>query len=267
DEEHLRKVLSQLEADRVETETRVLENQAKVEFLHEQLETLPDRIAAESTITESETVKLLKQNILELQIRRTELLSRYTPTSTRVQDLERQIEHAVLMLENHDDQQLEEVMTAVNPAYQTLNVDLVQTEARLAASQARLEALDEQIDIYRDKLNRLEMLSTELQRLKNDVENKEKAHQSYLQKEEEARLSSSLDESGIVNLAIFERAEPPVTAQPSKKKTTVITGLLVGLVLGVVLAFVRDFFDPRVKSSAQAYRLSSTPILAEVPRR
>lgn len=267
DEEHLRKVLSQLEADRVETETRLLENQAKVDFLQHNLENLPDTIAAESKMTESETVRLLKQSILELQIKRTELLSRYTPTSTRIRDLDRQIDHAIGMLDTTQDQKLEEVMTAVNPAYQTLEVDRVQTEARLAASQARLDALDEQITLYRGKLNRLEMLSTELQRLKNDVENKEKAHQNYLQKEEEARFSSSLDESGIVNLAVFERAEPPVHAESSNSKTTVLVGLLAGLALGVVLAFVRDFLDPTIKGSAQAFRLSSTPILAEIPRK
>lgn len=267
DEEHLSKVLSQLEADLVETGTRVLENQAKVDFLQYNLENLPDTIAAESTLTESETVRLLKQSILELQIKRTELLSRYTPTSTRIRDMDRQIEHALTMLDTTQDQKLEEVMTAINPAYQTLELDRVQTEARLVASQARLDALQQQIDLYRDKLSRLELLSTELQRLKNDVETKQKRHQDNLQKEEDARYSRYLDESGIVNLAIWERAEPPVTPEPSKSKIVVAAGLIAGLALGVVLAFVRDFLDPTVKGSAQAYRLATTPILAEIPRR
>ena len=267
DDEHLKKVLSQLEADRVETETRVLENQAKVDFLNDQLESLPEKIAAESTLKESETVKLLKQNLLNLELEKAKALSSFTPTSTRVQDIQMQIEQARKMLTATFDQKNEEVMTAVNPSFQTLNLELVQTEARLVASQARLEALESQIDLYRDKLNRLEMLSTELQRLRNDVENKEKAHQTYLQKEEEARLSSSLDESGIVNLDIFERAEPPVSPEASKAKIMVGAGLIVGLILGVVLAFIRDFLDPTIKGSAQAYRQSLVPIVAEIPRR
>ncbi len=267
DEEHLRKVLSQLEADRVETETRVLENQAKVDFLNGQLESLPENIAAESTISESETVKLLKQNLLNLELERAKALSAFTPTSTRVQDIEQQIQQARKMLSGNLDRQEEEVLTSVNPAFQTLNLELVQTEARLVASQARLDALESQIDLYRDKLNRLEMLSTELQRLKNDVENKQKAHQTYLQKEEEARLSSSLDESGIVNLDIFERAEPPIAPEASKAKILVAAGLIFGLALGVILAFVRDFLDPTVKGSAQAFRQSLVPIVAEIPKK
>ncbi|MEM8995547.1 MAG: Wzz/FepE/Etk N-terminal domain-containing protein [Acidobacteriota bacterium] len=267
DEAHLRKVLSQLEADRVATETRVLENEAKVGYLQEKIENLPDTIAAESTVTESDTVKLIKQNILSLALERSELLSRYTPTSTRIQDIERRIEEARKLLSETEDTTLEEVMTAANPALQSLEIELVTTDANLAASQARKQALDEQIESYRQKLSRLELLGTELRRLANDVENKENAHQNYLQKEEEARLSSSLDESGIVNLAIFERAEPPVAAEASKSLFVILGGMIGGIALGVLAAFIRDFLDPRLKGSAQAFRLSGTPIIAEIPRR
>lgn len=267
DEEHLRKVLSQLEADRVETGTRVFENQAKVKFLNEQLEVLPDKIAAESTVSESETVKLLKENLLNLELEKAKALSSFTQTSTRVRDIQDQIGQARDMLESTFDKQDEEVLTSVNPAFQTLNLDLVQTEARLVAAEARLEALESQIDTYRDKLNRLELLSTELKRLQNDVENKQKAHQNYQQKEEEARLSSSLDESGIVNLDIFERAEPPVAPESSNAKLLVSGGLILGLIFGVVLAFIRDFLDPTVKGSAQAFRQSLVPVVAEIPKR
>ena len=140
------------------------------------------------------------------------------------------------------------------------------SEALLVAAQARLDALDQQIADYREKLSGLELLSTELQRLQNDVVNKREAHQTYLQKEEEARFSSSLDESGIVNLSVFERAAVPISPEASKAKVLMGAGLLVGLVIGVVLALVRDFVDPSVKGSAQAFRLSQTPILAEVPK-
>lgn len=266
DEEHLRKVLSQLEAGRVETGTQVLEHQAKIDYLDQQLEALPDTIAAESRFTEDDSVKFLKAHILDLETKRSELLSRYTPTSIRVKELERQIAESKELLVSKKDEKLEEVMKTPNPAYQTLRIDAVQTTAKLVSAQARVQALDAQIQDYRGKLSRLEGLATERQRLKNDVKNKEEAHQTYLQKEEEARLSSSLDESGIVNLAIFERAEVPVTPEPTKAKMMIAAGAVAGLLLGLILAVLRDFIDPTVKSSAQAFRLAGAPILAEVPR-
>lgn len=265
DEEHLRRVLSSLETNKVETGTRVLEHQAKVDYLNQQLEALPEQIAAEQRFTEDEGVKFLKSHILDLEMKRSELLSRYTPTSVRVTELDRQIEESKQLLISKKDQRQEEILTTPNPAFQTLKVDRVQTMALLVSADARLAALDSQIAEYRDKLNTLENLATELQRLKNDVKNKEDAHQRYLQKEEEARLSSSLDESGIVNLSVFERAEVPISPKPSKAQTLIAVGAIAGLVLGTILGILRDFVDPSVKSSAQAFRLTSAPILAEVP--
>ncbi len=265
DEDHLRRVLSALETNKVETGTQVLEHQAKVDYLNQQLEALPEQIAAEQRFTEDEGVKFLKSHILDLEMKRSELLSRYTPTSVRVTELDRQIEESKQLLLAKKDERQEEILTTPNPAFQTLKVDRVQTMAKLVSADARLAALDSQIAEYRDKLNTLENLATELQRLKNDVKNKEDAHQRYLQKEEEARLSSSLDESGIVNLSVFERAEVPISPKPSKASLLIAAGAIGGLVLGAVLGILRDFIDPTVKSSAQAFRLSSAPILAEVP--
>jgi uncharacterized protein involved in exopolysaccharide biosynthesis len=266
DDDHLRKVLSQLESSRVETETQLLEHQAKVDYLNEQLVILPEQISAEQRFTEDESVKSLKSHLLDLEMKRSELLSRYTPTSIRVGEIERQIEETKALLIAQKDVKQEELLRTPNPSFQTLKVELVQTQARLVSAQARVEALNAQILDYRNRLNHLEQMSTELQRLRNDVKNKEDAHQRYLQKEEEARLSSSLDESGIVNLSIFERAETPIAPEPSKAKLLMAAGAIGGLLLGALLGIVRDFLDPTVKSSAQAWRLSQAPILAEIAR-
>lgn len=266
DDEHLRRVLSSLETGKVETGTQVLEHQAKVDYLNQQLETLPEQISAEQRYTEDEGVKFLKSHILDLEMKRSELLSRYTPTSVRVKEIERQIAESKELLVAKKDERQEEILTTPNPAFQTLKVERVQTMAKLVSAEARLAALETQIAEYRDKLTTLENLATELQRLKNDVKNKEDAHQRYLQKEEEARLSSSLDESGIVNLSVFERAEVPISPQPSKASLLITAGAIGGLVLGALLGILRDFIDPTVKSSAQAFRLTSAPILAEVPK-
>lgn len=265
DEEHLRRVLSALETNKVETGTQVLEHQAKVDYLNQQLEALPEQIAAEQRFTEDEGVKFLKSHILDLEMKRSELLSRYTATSVRVTEIDRQIVETKQLLLAKKDERQEEILTTPNPAFLTLKVDRVQTMAKLVSADARLAALDSQIGEYRDKLNTLENLATELQRLRNDVKNKEDAHQRYLVKEEEARLSSSLDESGIVNLSVFERAEVPISPKPSKASMLIAVGAIGGLVLGAILGILRDFIDPTVKSSAQAFRLTAAPILAEVP--
>jgi capsular polysaccharide biosynthesis protein len=47
----------------------------------------------------------------------------------------------------------------------------------------------------------------------------------------------------------------------------IIFGAITGLIVGVAVAFARDFLDPSIKSSIQAYRMSQVPIIAEIPFR
>ncbi len=265
DETYLRSVLSQFEADLAETETRRLELTAMSQFLSEEVQLMPEKITSESRVTENEAVLYLNSRILELEIERSELLSRYRPTSVRIQALDEQIDQARSLLESKQTETLAEVVTEENPARRDLKAQLLEIETELRGAAAKETALRGQITDYRERLHLLERLGTELDRLKGDVENSKLAYQAYSKKEEEARLSSSLDQSGIVNVSILDPAETPKRPLPRKTKLMVAVGGTVGFVLGFFLIFIKDWLDPSLKSSAQAYRLSGIPIIAEIP--
>ena len=267
DENHLRRVLSDLESSRVATETKVLEQVAQVEFLSRELSLHPDTIAAESLVTENEAVTFLNNQILQLEMERSELLSRYTPTSIRVRDMDRQIEEARRLVSTKERETLAEIKTVLNPAYQSLEIQLVETRSRLSATEAKAAALSSQIADYRDRLSYLENTSADLARYKEDVENAREAYQTYSRREEEARLSSSLDESGIVNITITDPATAPRDSLPGKGLTLMLLGVFGGLIFGVVAAYLRDLVDPTIKGSAHAFRLSGLPVIAELPSR
>lgn len=267
DEPHLRRVLSDLETSRVAAETLVLELSAKVDFLSQEISLHPDTIAAESKVTENEAVKLLNARILELEMTRSELLSKFTPTSIRVQDIERRIEAAQTLLSTKERETLSEIKTVLNPAYQALEIELVDTRAQLSAAEARVEALSTQIADYRSRLNLLENTAAELERYQEDVDIARKAYQSSRDQEEEARRSSTLAESGMVNISVVGEAVPPKEPLPSKRFFLILVGLIFGVGTGMAAAFLRDWLDPSIKGSAQAYRLSRIPVIAEIPVR
>ncbi len=265
DENHLRRVLSDLEASRVATQTQLLESMARVQFLESEINLHPDTIASESRVTENESVKFLNSQILTLEIQRSELLSRYTPTSSKVRDLERQIEEANRLLATKERETLSEVKTVLNPAYQALEIQLVETRAQVSSTEAKLEALDTQIEDYRDKISLLEATAAELERFKDDVETARVTYQANRQKEEEARQAVFLDQSGLVNLTIHEPALVPTAPLPAGRGSRTIAGFLVGMVIGIFIAFARDLLDSSIKGSAQAHRLSGLPVIAEIP--
>jgi uncharacterized protein involved in exopolysaccharide biosynthesis len=136
--------------------------------------------------------------------------------------------------------------------------------AKLDANDARVAAITEQLARYRATVTKLEHVLPEWNRLQNNVQTQKEAYLNYLRKEEEARISSALDESQIVNIAIAERASVPTEPESGQLKRRVIFGTMVSLLLSVGLALLRDWMDPSVKTAAQAERIAGLPVLGEL---
>ena len=265
DEAQLRTVLAKLEAERVALESKVFEDRAQISFLTDALLTQPETIEEEVRVSESQLAKLIEEQLLELEIERTEMLTRYTPQSTPVRQIDRQIESLEERLETTDAQTLSETMTGPNPARQQVELDLMRAQAGSTATQARLLALNSQIETYRDRLTHLELSSAELDRLKNEVDSASEAHQNYLRQAEAARFDRSLGASKLVNVSLIDRAEVPGSPERSYRLRHVIQGTLFGFLFGILVAFIRDWLDPTVKGSHQAARLTSLPVISEIP--
>jgi len=265
DEKQRQTVVAKLQADKISAETEYLELQARIDYLKSALIEYPKTVVGASTEMENEAVRLLEQKIMELEIERSQKLSLYTPTSKIVRDLDRQIEEAQHLLEKKEGETLSETTTALSDTYKALEVDLVQTQAKLTSAAARIRALTDQLERYRVELKDLESAAGELARLESEVENAKEAHQNYQRKEEQARFSRSLDESLMVNMIIVEKAEVPTVPEPTDVQSTITIWAIFSLLVGLVAALVRDWLDPSIKGSAQVARLTKVPTISQIP--
>ena len=265
DETHFQAVVGNLEKELVTAQTEVLELEARTRYLREEIQRHSKTVASESRVSQDATVNMLQNRVLELEIERSELLSRYTPQSTLVRDLDRRLEEARRLLETKQGATLSEELTAINPSYQALEVDIVKTEAALTAARARAEALEIQLGKYRRDLVAFEDVSAELERLQSEVKSAQESYASYSRQQEEARFSSAISESGIVNVSVVEAAEVPARPEPSSAQTVLGFWTLAGLVAGVLLAVVRDLLDPTVQSARRVARVTELPVVARLP--
>ena len=255
--------LAELQTNLSNSETELAEGTARVEFLSTEIKNYSRSIPTSERVAESPTAQIMKPKIIELEMQRSQLLSTYAPTSVKVKDLDRQIAEAKRLMKETKDTTAD-TTTTVNPTYQTIETDLASTKAQMAAVRARVEALRAQIADSRAKVDHLDEIGAEQEHLEQQLTAAKEAYGTYAKKEEEARFTSALDESNIVNLAIAESAEPP--AAPEKTKNIMIfgAGTLLSLLAGIGLAFLRDRLDPAVKSAAEAHGVTGLPILAEV---
>jgi uncharacterized protein involved in exopolysaccharide biosynthesis len=265
DEKHFLAVVTGIESQLVASQTLALELEARVRYLRDEIARHPPHIASESRVTQDQSVAMLQERVLDLEIERSELLSRYTPQSTLVRDLDRRLEEARRLLASKEGDTLAEELTAINPSYQALEVDILQTEASLNAARARIAALQQQLGKYRGDLVAFEDVSAEFERLQAEVDSAQEAHGSYSRQQEAARLSSAISESGIVNVSVIETADVPTEALPSAAQNVLLFWTAIGLVLGVLAAIVRDLIDPTIQSSRRTARVTGLPVVSRVP--
>jgi uncharacterized protein involved in exopolysaccharide biosynthesis len=138
------------------------------------------------------------------------------------------------------------------------------TEAQSVAVKARIEGLEKQAAECASEQARLDSISAEFAHLDQKAARAKAEYMSYVKAVDEAKLSHVLDDLGIVNLTVVERAEVPSTPLSSSQWRAIVLGAVLSLFAGVGLAFVRDYLDPTIKSAAQAERLTGLPVLVDI---
>jgi len=251
DIENLREQLGTLELTRSEDHARMAELESREAFLMTEVTDNPVAAASEPRIASNPQVQFLQSRVLELEIKRSELLSFYAPGSRFLGDLERQIADTE-KLKRSEEQRIVQVM-------------LVETRSQLSTVRAHVASITEQIRGTQDKMIRVEDMSGEQEQLEQELAAARESYVTYLKKEEEARFSKALDESRIVNLSVAEPAEIPGEPLAAHQLETILLGAVLSMLLGVALAFARELLDPTVKSSAQAERLTGLPVITEIP--
>lgn len=255
--DRLRDRLTETRGGLAQTATELAETRVRVQVLERAFRALPRQVEGPN---DSGSVQ---GKVVELMLERSKLLARYAPTSVKIVDLDRQIDEAKRLL-REERRIIAGASTATNPTVSQLEADLIRTQTQLAALEARQVALREREATDLEQIQKLVRGTSTLEQLEVDLQQAKEGLRSYVAKQEAARISSALDASAILNIIVTQAATVPLAPVPGHAGLDVVLGALGGLVLGAALAFLRDRFDPTVKSTAEVARLTRLPILGEL---
>jgi uncharacterized protein involved in exopolysaccharide biosynthesis len=257
----LREQLLQLQATAVKARTGLAEAEARTQFLQAELQRHPKTVRAKPAAgATSDPVQLIRARIVELELERSKLLGQFSPTSSRIQDVERQLAQARRIQER----EAREMQGILSQTRESLELALAKTEAEAAGLRARVETVGSQTERDQARLAHLEQVASERERLEQEVAAAREALQTYRRKQEEARFSSDLDRARIVNVSIVEPARVPTAPIPSTRMAAGLLGALFSLFAGIGFAFIRDRLDPSIKSTAEATQVAGVPVLADM---
>jgi uncharacterized protein involved in exopolysaccharide biosynthesis len=259
--------LADFDAELRVTQTAIVEARKRIQDLESQLAgTLARRITQIRTSPNSALLQELKSTLLNLELKRTDLLEKFDPSYRLVREAEQQIAQARAAIEAAERAPLHEDTTDPDPTHDWLRAETAKSRAELAALEARAAATAGVVRAYREKAQRLEQQGTVQEDLTRDVKVAEGNYLLYLRKEEEARISDALDRRRILNVAVAEAATVPLLPSRSPMLPTLLLGWLLASFVSFGLAFVADYLDPCLRTPGELRALLDLPVLAAVPK-
>lgn len=257
--------LSETDASYRQTQIDLAETRQRVAELESELAIMPERTTTQvHTADNPELLKALKSSLLELELRRTQLLTKFVPAHRLVREVDEQIAQAQSAIAAENAAPVRDETTDKNSHYEWAKLELERARVQMKALTARSQATGTQLSAYRTMAWKFgeDAITQE------DLESTEKAAEDnyllYIKKQEQARMADALDERGIVNVAIAE--EPVAPALPLWSTWAVLAMGLVGAsVAGGGAAFAADYLDPALRTPDEVVAYLNAPVLASFP--
>jgi uncharacterized protein involved in exopolysaccharide biosynthesis len=248
----------QIDQDRVETERRI-------SSLHNQLQSFPSRsVTLKRWADNPEVLEKMKTHLLELQLKRTELLSRFEPSYLLVREIEQQIAETRASITAEALTPVRDETTDKDPNYEWARMEAEKAQVQWDGLRARQSDASIQVASLRSFAQQMQSASVDQQGLMRTAKAEEDNYLLYLRKREEARIGDALDEQRILNVAIVE---PPVAAALPLHSIFLYFLLAFGLAMAfsVGTAFTTEYLDPTIRTPDEAYVLLEVPVLAWLP--
>lgn len=258
--------LSDAEANDRQTQVTIVETRRRIRDLESKLKSLPERTL--TVIRNSDNPQLtekMKSKLLELQLKRTELLTKFQPSYRLVQEIDQQIAETRASILGEEHSPLRDETTNQEPNHEWAKSELIKAQVELGTLEAHGQAVRIQVTGYREVAQRLGGNALRQGELLAELKVAEEKYLLYVNKREEARIENALDQGGILNVTIAE--EPRVPALPARAGWVFgLIGVMLGSTLSTGLAFTADYLNPGFRTPDEVVNYLGVPVLASLPR-
>jgi len=257
---------SDVEASLTQTQAAIAEIERRIPTLERQVTSIPARIVTQQrTLDNPELLQQMKSTLLTLELKQTELLSKFDPSFRPVQEVEKEIGKTRAAIETEKGAPLRDETMDRDPTHEWVRAELVKAQAELSGLRARASADKATLARYRNNAQGLQYAAIAQQDLVRGAKTEEENYLLYLRKREEARINDALDRRGILNVAIAQEPTVPALAARSFWFYGLVSVFLAGMV-SVGLVFTSDFLDPSFRTPDEVTVYLESPVLASFPR-
>lgn len=257
--------LNDADANDHQTRVSIAETAERIRTLDAHLRSLPERTTTMiRNYDNPQLLEKMKSKLLELELKRTELLTKFEPSYRLVQEVDQQIAQTKATIATEEQAPVRELTTEQDPNHEWAKAELMKTEVELSALEAHAQATGIEVAGYREIAHRLGDHAIRQEELLHDLKTAEEKYLLYVNKREEARIGDALDQGGILNVAIAEQPKVPAL----RARSELFFGLLGFVLAGTVstgLACAADYLDPAFRTPDEVFAYLGSPVLASLP--
>jgi uncharacterized protein involved in exopolysaccharide biosynthesis len=255
--------LGDLNANLGATKESIAETQKRIDALEQLTRTTPARLATQERQADDGLVlQQLETTLLNLELKHSDMISKYQADYRPVQELEREIAETRAAIAA--EKPLSDNTTDQNPTYVWIKSELAKAHADLQGYQAKATETEAIIGQTQANVRQLDEDSVEQQNLQRTAKAAEENYLLYLHKREEARITDALDQSHILNVAVAEKPTVPVFPAQSRLMFGLF-GMVLALAASAGTVFALESLDSTLRTPAEVQALLSIPVLATFP--
>jgi uncharacterized protein involved in exopolysaccharide biosynthesis len=257
---------SELEASLTQTRAAIAETEQRIRTLQQQAASIPPRLTTQLRTSDNPALlEQMKSSLLQLELQKTEMLSKFEPTYRPVVELEKKISETRAAIAGEKSAPILDETTDQNPVYEWVKSELTKAQTDLSGLKARAAATQAALVRYRGGARALQQASIVQQDLQRTARTEEENYLLYQRKEEEARINDALDRGGILNVTIAEPPSVPALPAHSFLYYTLLA-MFLATTGSIVLAFTADFLDTSFRTPDEVSSFLGSPVLASIPQ-
>jgi uncharacterized protein involved in exopolysaccharide biosynthesis len=226
----------------------------------------PERITTQNrSLPNQAAVESLTSLLVQLQNKRTSLLTGYQPSDRVVQDIEEQIRNVQGQLAELRATNAVETTTDMSPLHQQLKTQLAMSQISSTALAAQRSAVQSQRAGYLAQLDQLEGKAADFDSLEKGVAEAQRNLDLALQKRDQAAVDDALDRDKILNVAFA--AKPAASSLPIQPRPAlyIASGLFIAAFFAVGACVLTELGRKTINSPAELDAITGVTTLVAVP--
>src|SRR5262249_34170254 len=223
-----------IEAAVEDTNSQVRDAEERATELRKQLRALPSVLNTQNRSARNDPlIQNLKSSLLQLQNKRTELLTKYEPGYRLVREVDQQIADTTQAINREMNPEVVDRVDALNPVRQTIEAELFHTESLIAGLRARQRVVAGDHRRYRSKQQVLALLTARDEDLHRRVKIAEENYLLYQKRQEESRIAEALDRQKFLNVSVVQRAMPAALPDDRHRLFIGLLGVLFAMLISI----------------------------------